>query len=557
MRLCDTTHAKAAPLAALTALTLATTATAQISYSDRLYGRGMASVWPAGLLTITAVDTSPPTPDPSFSRPRTKEFGDQSAYPQLATDRPINAADLGLEALYDAYLGFPSVEIDAISTGCGVIPNDANDDGVPDLTTAWMAVSISVADGVTGDVGSYWERADTFYGSAGSEILSYYFAQSAGSIDPALPGTVQLEMSRSHLNVGSWSQTSPHDVVAFDYALGAQQIQGNLSGSPFFGTENVVFFSVTKEWADAIAANPSAPDVFRDYIGAGSTYVDPNGTDIYCMEWIDGPNGTPGSWTEPWVWASGSLLGFDRQTGDLDAFDLDIQGSPKRYNVIFSGNVGDVVDGIDDQLLYIDLSEGTSGGNGIMAAQNPPDPNNPGQTINSSARALGDQIPNGPVVKVTDRVDLDPDGDEIDSICTIEPESGNLGLFAGTAVAHDVVAGRNPVHLSMFRTDDPNFDSDDPNTTEWRIQVTGWGTTTPQDCVVEFQQYNGTILPATTPPATGWTVVGSAWRSSAMDALEYDYTRTVGTSGQDWAIKVVLKSKGVEIARSWICAMED
>lgn len=463
-------------------LTLATIGQAN-GTPDQTIMRGVASPWPLGAIVID--------PGSGYSGLRLKNPGDQLTPPApWSNNGNLACPDYGSIFSGLTMEGIDDIEVDAHSSGNGVIPRH-DGDGIPDLPTSWMGLTISVANGARGFNNSHY-LPGLAGGETGSELATVYMSSSQG-IDPAFNGKSILETTRTQVG---FSATSLSDIAAIDYGIGAITFN-DPAVMTFFPGATDYYFSVTREWAGNNLSLSFADD------GSG-TMIPPNATDIYLMTW----DSVLGSWSGPEVYISGDTLGLNRLTADVDAIAVD----PNRKTVIFSATRASrsqytALDEVDVSQLMIYQAEDFS------QAQHPS-----GEPSTALKDSSGDRF--------TKKARLGDNGnnneDEIDGACAIDPEMGVNGREAGTPIGHAVSLGE-PAGLSVFRG---TWGAPGNEYDRTLVQLTGWGNEIPVNCRVQLRVHDGGGPDFGN--SAGWTDVGARiFRARNQHVMEFDVPETV------------------------------
>lgn len=430
--------------------------------------RGPASAWPACAVIENA---------PTLTGIRLKLAGDQVSKQGVLT--PPGALDPGAQTAGPSSLTYPflatffsgalaDIEIDAMSSGNGVIPSNVA--GVPTITEAWLGIAVSIADGENGAVGSHYRAAVNASLSAGSEISAYYFEQSDG-IDDSLIGSTTLETSRAQFGLPNGGE----DITAFDYGMGVFTTVAPDAASVFFNEgDESFYFSVSSAWA---IANSSLTDFAESYLDPTVT-VAPHGADIYRLRWA----GSAG-WIGPYVWTRAEDLGLNRLSSDVDALDVD----ESEMNVVYSAtstshfvkaSTGDV-----GQIMVVEMAPHPGFSNDLRAERAPM----------AVANAAHDG--SAPVQRVGVRVGIVNGGsgteEEVDAVCTFDPEATLGGRLLGVPVA-SLEGATDPMGISMVCVKH-GVQAE----TTWLVQVTGWGDHFPERTGLTLFRHNTPVFMST------------------------------------------------------------
>lgn len=521
--------------------------------------RGNAAEWP-----LAVVVEDPAGGTNNMPGMRVKPARDQPSIGYIPPAKPQSQLGPGGQSFHFSSLfpGLPDIEIDAMSSGNGVILGHVG--GVATLNGGWMGVSASVAHrtpapGETdpGAPGSHFRIGHNKFSTAGSEIATYYLQASQG-ISPILVGKQVLETNRGHLGLNNDPTNTPNtDVKAMDYGIGVNVHNVLLPEAIFFRHRDAFFFSVTKEWANANQSLDFA--TAHDVVGP----VPPSGTDVYYKRY-DFENDV---WSPTFLYARGQDLGFDTSgTQDLDALDVDLSNS----NIVFSAELDDVLalNGSQSQLMIIDLDGPNSVGLPLSA------PNQASPLLDDI-----DPLPGPQMTAVFIADELGIGADELDAVCTIDPEAGTLSTQAGTAYMHDPAFG-DPMGLSCIKIARPGATEQ-----TWSIQVNGWGTSPfgggsgapgipggpgvpgaanlAPGAVKLFHrqapiQWNGPF------PTTGWTELATMPRQASLDSVvQFSVPESLinvldGESTPHQFIAYQYDRSGRQIIRkSWVSAFVD
>lgn len=365
-------------------------AAVQVGATPTLH-RGMAAAWSAGLSI-----------EGSSSHVLLKPPGRVTAPIQGWAAQPgISNPDFSLTALAanhplaSALGGSP---IDAMSTGRSRIPRH-DGTGIPGMSGQqinWLAVAVSVSSDSLGSAG-HIERLTSASIDPGAEIIAHYM-DPGGALDPNLTGKTLVETRRSDLG---FAQSGSENINMLDYALGAMTFNESTAASTFFyPTTNEIYFSISAAWSQA---NSSA--LFAADSGGTLTYY-PHPGDVYHMEWNTGTN----AWDLPTIHISKDDLVEGTETVaelfDVDALDID----PEELVVVYSATLEA---GLSDQLMvYQEQDLSTS-----VNAQR------------STSRPLRENTGR----RVTYRLGITDLVDEVDALCTYDPEVGNYDDLCATA----------------------------------------------------------------------------------------------------------------------------
>jgi len=348
--------------------------------------RGQAAAWAGGVSLDASGNDAILLKEPTIA---TAPLGAWQALPGIPMpDYSFAPASLPLWhpfALYD-------VPLDAISTGRSRIPRH-NGDGAPQLggTVNWLAVTVSVSSASTGGPSSLFQRIVNQNGNPGAELVSRYL-DPAGVLPSEIGERTLLEASRSELGYGL---ASAHDIDGFDYALGMMTYNEPEWVVLFREDENEFYFSVPAGWADA---NPTSIFWYD-----GVSWHPPHGGDIYRMTW----DPETMLWGAPQVEVPWTALVHESDDLDVDALDVD----PENGVVVFSATQDS---GWSSQLMIFQEPQGTQPGF-------PPVP-----------------LANSGGGRVTTDIDIADNDDEVDAVCTFDPELGLTSFIAG-------LADQNPV----------------------------------------------------------------------------------------------------------------
>ncbi len=444
------------PLLTVIGLLIAPGAVA-FGWTDPEVRQGPASGLAAGLSLRSSMD-----------RTLVKAPGSQPSNPPKEWSRASFA--VGPDYTYLAMFGALAVdvEIDAMSTGSDIIPNQDPSalSGTPNLSALgrWLGVVVSVKDGANGaNAQSLIQRAKANGRSSGSDLFAYYFEESQG-IHETLAGETLVTLTRESMGFDSMSGD---DVDALDFALGVRAhaplavpdpMFPEIQGPPEF------YFSVTTDSADDL--NVASPSGFA--IDSLLNPVPAHPGDLYVLRW----NGL--SWDGPFVYRSWSDLGLLAEE-DVDAIAVD----PGRENTVFSTVV----------LPSVIPGQGRS----QLNYHNPLSGSNP----------LRDQSG----MLTTERLGGGDDTTDIDAVCILDPVvEGMLSLYFGMVTGWlDLPGLTEPMGLSVTR-----------------VEPIGSGATTSQLNI----QLSGRRGPALAPTIVA--IVGTDDFDAAAGALGSTWTTVAG-----------------------------
>ncbi len=354
-----------------------------------------------------------------------KPVGDQSAVPS-APVMPVNPDPSvpiwRLDAMFAAS-DLPNIEIDAMSTGNDLLQIDPQT-GQVDLSQiqAWGALTYSVRANSTGQPGSWVGLRTASNGGlgVGADVMSHIFESSVG-IEPRLRGENFLEQRAEDMG------HAPGDEIdALDFFAPLLTMNGGTPGGVLFVNQDTFYFSVTSASAAALGAS---------FFGNNQ----PSGAYVMKMVW----DPTLGKWGAPTVFRTPAELACS-EADEVDAIGYNSgQGA-----LIFSTKV----DADYPQRAQLEVSFDNTPISSPMVITA-----NPGEPLWTTLRIT--------------------DTDDIDAICGIDPEAGQLSSFLGTPVKSSLAPPGDFMHLSASRI------TASPAAPDGGIfQVSGWGPMAPQAC---------------------------------------------------------------------------
>ena len=354
-----------------------------------------------------------------------KPVGDQSTVPSapvMPVNPDPNVPIWRLDAMFDAS-DLPNIQIDAMSTGNDLLQIDPQT-GQVDLSQiqAWGALTYSVRANSTGQPGSWVRlRAASNNGpGVGADVMSHIFESSVG-VEPRLRGENFLEQRAEDMG-----HAASDEIDALDFFAPLLTMNGGTPGGVLFVNQDTFYFSVTSASAAALG-------------GAFFNGGTPSGAYVMKMVW----DPTLGKWGAPTVFRTPAQLGCDHPlTDEVDAIGYNSgQGA-----LIFSTKV----DANYPQRAQLEVSFGTLSPPMVITA-------NPGEPLWTTLRIT--------------------DTDDIDAICGIDPEAGQLSSFLGTPLDSGLALPGGLMQLSASRNTASPADPD-----YGVLQVSGWGPMTPQAC---------------------------------------------------------------------------
>jgi len=298
------------------------------------------------------------------------------------------APDYSLEKLFPSH---PAIDIDALSTGndfIGPIHTDGRAN-LQDPNPRWQGVTVSVTESAVGNSPDSLLQREPLatIGPAGS-LISHYLTGSASGPDGlpvGLVGTTHLEQSKTNLGLDNLADPV---IDGLDWAMGIRTWAAGAPGTTwptgiiFNRGDNELYFSVTKEWADA---NPSG--FASDLSGNG---VRTSGADVYRILW----DSSTSSWEPPIQILEADDLGLD-SSDDLDALAYD----PIHHTALHSTTV---VSDLRSQ---------------ILAYQGP---------MSSHGSVAGVPYLDSAGNPITETLGLEDVSDDVSAICVIDPEPGTV-----------------------------------------------------------------------------------------------------------------------------------
>ncbi|MCR9247475.1 MAG: hypothetical protein NXI31_20785 [bacterium] len=400
-----------------------------------------------------------------------------------------------LTDLFGTFTGNMSrFEFTAICSGNAGTPTDWNVDSTgtratPDLwdeateTGRFFFLVASIANGSAGVPGSLLEGP-----GKGADLVSYTFSQSA-EMPSDLLGQTHLEASGADLGFDPGA-----DIDGFDLALGVLAFNPNLdvfSEVPFapFG-ERTFFFSVSRDFAADNIGQAFAVGT----MGQTTPTIDADAAAIYRMDWTpDSSLPAGGSWSRPFVYRSRTQLGLSASALEsVDAITINANDDI----VIFSTEYHGPELPTRNQLL-------------VQTAE---------MLVNNQALAVAD----GPGDPVSVRLGVGDD-DDLDGACGNDPEviSPSTTYLAGadagiprpnfwSTLAPMYPAFATAAGISAARRSKPS------GATAMYISITGWGPSTPTDCLVD-------LFWSTPAPVSTRFKLATLSRSSADDIMLIDW----------------------------------
>ena len=421
------------PLSSLAAFLLAAPVAAQISSQQ---ASGIHSSLAAGL----SLDKATRPPGTSEQTLLKAPLNQTSAPAEFSTLSLAGATDYSVTALFASLSGVASgIEIDAHSTGNDLMPPFAvrpvGSGCYPNLGNRWMSISISVTNDSPGAPNGF--ISDRHAGQIGdrdkpgSDILSYYFADSQG-IASSLVNRTLLEQAAETISYGGSGNLA--NIDALDWGMGVLSHAQASSPALLFPHRDRLYFSISADCVVDVNNRCS-----HNFAYKGSAIVAADAATIYESTW-DGAG-----WAMPRVYRTPAQLGLS-PNDDLDALAVNATNGVTVYSTqVVSGR---------SQLL----------------ADNGDNPAFPSLAGNRTVFSDDD----GP--KVTKKIKVIDESDDIDAVCISDPEAGIYGRYLGTPVAGDAKAFMG---LSTTRATDLQDERE-----AIHVQVSGWGGTYPEASTV-------------------------------------------------------------------------
>ncbi len=424
---------------------------AQLNSTSPQIHRGMAAAWSATVNFSGSQQTLSLKPPGRVSSP----IGAWAPEPQI----PI--ADFTFTNLVPnhPFANQPAgqqVRMDATSFGRSRIPRHPGN-GAPSLSgvsTNWMTVAVSVSNSANGLPGGHIANVKANGNSPGAEIIAHYMDPNA-ALDQNLNDQTLVETRRRDLG---FPQNGSADITSLDYPLGARTFAESTSASIFFsGDDSAIYFSVSRSWVMAGVTSNFAYD-------KNGQWVDANAGDIYKMAYAGG------SWGVPTVHVSRAELiagtGVSIDLVDVDGLDLDADGEVIIFSATKESN-------FSNQLMILQRAGG----------------NSPTTTPGTSAGYNSTPLVTEGGVTVTSKLDVSDTGDELDAVCTFDPEKDTfddqvataanpLGWIANASLASLWTSGTR-AGLSAARRQDVRPGTGLPD--DMHLVLTGYGQASPQD----------------------------------------------------------------------------
>lgn len=369
--------------------------------------------------------------------------------PEFSTVQYLNVPDFSISALFGAHSvgGDLSllIEVDAHSTGNDLMPRflvtSTGNGCYPDITGRWMVINASVANSAVGLPGGFVEqRRLGALGNRltpGSDISSYYFAGSTG-ITGSLVNRNFLEQPAESI---AFPGSSSADIDALDWGLGVTAHAQVANPLIFFPNENEFYFSIADECALVLNAQCSSQFAFDQATGV---MVAADAAAVYRATW----DPVSMAWGDPEVYRSAADLGLTSKD-DLDALAVNALNGVTVYS-----------------------TQPTPGRSQLLADNGP---SGPALTGNTRTIRIKDGGP-----KVTRKIKVIDESDDIDAVCISDPEDGVFGKYLGTAVSEPGTKGPDVrMGISVTRRFDKTQNQD-----LLLVQVSGWGGATPTDANV-------------------------------------------------------------------------
>ena len=366
------------------------------------------------------------------------------APPEFSTIQFLGVPDFSIASLFGSHSNggdlSPIIEIDAHSTGNDLMPKfleTTSGNGChPDITGRWMLINVSVGNQAVGLPGGFTEqRRQGALGNRltpGSDISSYYFPGSTG-ITGALVNRSFLEQPAE---VIAFPNDSSADIDALDWGMGVNAHAQTTNSLIFFPNENEFYFSIAEGCEDAI--NSACSSSFA-YDQASGMMVSADAAAVYRSTW-DGSQ-----WGDPEVYRTAADLDLTA-SDDLDAL---------------------AVNALNGVIVYSTQPE--PGRSQLLADNGPLAPTLTGLTRTVRAKDGG--------AKVTRKVKVIDESDDIDAVCISDPEDGVFGKYLGVAVPEGAKSPADTrMGISVTRQYDKSLGKD-----LLLVQVTGWGAATPMD----------------------------------------------------------------------------
>lgn len=363
-----------------------------------------------------------------------------SAPAEFSTLSLVGATDYSVAALFFSLGDVASVvEIDAHSTGNDLMPpfavRSVGSGCYPNLGNRWMSISVSVTNGSQGlPNGLIHDRRQGQMGARttpGSDILSYYFADSQG-IGSSLVNRTLIEQAAEVISYGGAGNLA--NVDALDWGMGVLSHAQASSPVLIFPNRDRFYFSISASCVDEV--NSACSDNFAWH---GSALVPAHAAAIYESIW-DGQG-----WGMPKVYRTPVELGLGADD-DLDALGVNATNGVTVYSTqIVTGR---------SQLL----------------ADNGHDPAFPSLAGNRTVFSDDD----GP--KVTRKIKVIDESDDIDAVCISDPEAGIYCRYLATPVFGEA---KDFMGLSATRARDPKAGHETIH-----VQVSGWGGAYPEASTV-------------------------------------------------------------------------
>ncbi len=520
-------------LTLVTCFSLASSASAWANDPPPSIRRGAFSTWPVAVL----LDGSEATVNHGVHLKRSGDQDNPLTVPgALGAPIPGDADFAAALRLPDGNGGTFNIGVDAMSTGNGFFPPvDAN--GEIHVGNRWLAITGSIQNGDEGATGSQFERAHNATSNAGAELATYYLPGSTVPfLPPALIGTSTLEMGRAHLGLSTAAQT---EVSGLDY--GMAMIHEHTQSVGLFANDNVVFFSVTPEFA----VSPEGQNFYASSLEL-TYYTDPtlaeltaqrdspaHEGDIYLRQW----DFLTGAWTPPMRFLGYEDLGMNVD-GNVDALEVNAGGSMVLYSASIGALQSDLVDGgVVSQIMYTQRWG--------------PGPNNARVPI-----AVKDS--NGDTVASKLGVRDDGDGDELDGICGVDPEAATYVPSTKVAIpTAEITPLGSAMGISAVRGVDPATGADG-----LYLQVSGWGGVVPATGTIRVWRTSGVVRNYLDWRTSTWLGAHVGTRLAQDETYEWFVPNLMPLTNTNHVPKeysffaAVLNPNGTIRAGSFVCSMK-
>lgn len=471
-------------LASALAISVATVQPARAQGSWTGPNMGMASSFASGL-SLDAVGRG------DSESTRVKSPGMQTTAPPAWSSASFpNDPNYSLSAVFGALDAL--VEVTGHSTGNDLIAG-VSSTGVPVLNFSWLSINVSVSNSAIGLPGSLVRARRTSSDprqTPGSDILSYY-VQSSQGIAGTLAGSTLMEQPAEAI-----SYAGNEDVDALDFAMGVLAHSQPSGGAPLFPYVGSFYFSLAPSCVAAVNTACGG-----NFALDGLVHVPADAATIYRSEWDPGLL----AWHSPAVYRSAAELGLVVGIDEVDA---------------------------------VAVNEGT----GLVVFST--------QLVRGRSQLLAKAVGQGVVAlteqdgtRVTTKIGIIDDRDDIDAVCIIDPEIGLLTTHAANPIADGVANKQIGVGLSVTRAGKLD---------RWTAQVTGWGEATPQACIVSLLVSDNYVV-GQGPWSATWSPVATEDRQAWDDVTEFELVRPNGYAGQPYALMAVLQTpEGYVLTGSWI-----